>query len=295
MSPPKTSQDTDEHTSSQASQAGSTPSTLRVYRQTCLFGPAPAPASPSAQQASAKAPPTSDTSGPSGSSSLSSADLQSSLESRLQALLDGSGSTLYALTWKHWDMPSQPPICALRGRVRRTSDSGSGSEPSGWPTPAAQEFEVADVGRMLKRREECKKKGYNGNGFGLSLGMATAAYFWKMGAWPTPNTPNGGRGLPKDTVIQGSTATSKGRKVQLMTHHIAELAGWPTQAGPTRFTVDGRLLTGSSAEMASGGRLSPEHSRWLMGYPPGWASSAPTETPSSLKRRQRSSKRSSEE
>ena len=43
------------------------------------------------------------------------------------------GSPEYVLTWKHWDMESGPPICALRARGRRTSDSDC----SGWPTPKA--------------------------------------------------------------------------------------------------------------------------------------------------------------
>jgi hypothetical protein len=37
--------------------------------------------------------------------------------------------------------------------------------------------------------------------------------------WPTPNTPNGGRGIPKDTERVGGTLYSKGRKVQWMLHH----------------------------------------------------------------------------
>ncbi len=41
----------------------------------------------------------------------------------------------YELTWKEWDMPSGPPICALRASARRTSDSDC----SGWPTPCQQD------------------------------------------------------------------------------------------------------------------------------------------------------------
>lgn len=47
--------------------------------------------------------------------------------------MDVNGSPEYVLTWKHWDMPSGPPICALRGRPRRTSDKDF----SGWATPTA--------------------------------------------------------------------------------------------------------------------------------------------------------------
>jgi len=49
--------------------------------------------------------------------------------------MDVDGSPEYELTWKQWDMPSGPPICALRASARRTSDNGCG----GWPTPVAND------------------------------------------------------------------------------------------------------------------------------------------------------------
>lgn len=75
-------------------------------------------------------------SGRHGSSLSRSARLQSSLESRLRARLDVNGSLEYVLTWKHWNMPSQPPICALRASVRRMQGSGF----IGWPTPSARDY-----------------------------------------------------------------------------------------------------------------------------------------------------------
>jgi hypothetical protein len=38
-----------------------------------------------------------------------------------------------------------------------------------FPTLSAQEFGCKDVARMLERREECRAKRFNGNGFGLTL------------------------------------------------------------------------------------------------------------------------------
>ena len=61
--------------------------------------------------------------------------LQSSLESRLQARMAKSGSPLYALTWKRWDMPSGVPICALRASGHRTH----AKDFTGWPTTRAND------------------------------------------------------------------------------------------------------------------------------------------------------------
>ena len=94
------------------------------------YGLDPVRANRSARQAAETASKTTATSGPTGIPSLESAALQSSLESRLQALLASAGSTLFTLTWKRRDTPSGLQICALRASVPRTSDSACTS----WPT-----------------------------------------------------------------------------------------------------------------------------------------------------------------
>ena len=96
-------------------------------------GQAHARANRSRSQGKVKGQTTSATSGPLFAASSPSANLQRALESRLRQRLDGRGSPLYALTWKHWDMLSGPRICALRASVRRTS----GSDCGGWATPRA--------------------------------------------------------------------------------------------------------------------------------------------------------------
>ena len=53
-----------------------------------------------------------------------------------------------------------------------------------------------------------------------------------------------------------------------------QLDGQVQLVGPMRLTADGRLLTGSSAGMESGGQLNPAFSRWLMGYPKAWCEAA---------------------
>ena len=100
-----------------------------------LSGPEAAPASPLASPVKGSPNPTLATSGLSSPASSATASLQSSLENKLRAKLAAYGSPEYELTWKHWDMPSGPPILARRASARRTS----GNAYIGWPTPQAHD------------------------------------------------------------------------------------------------------------------------------------------------------------
>ena len=113
-------------------------------------GPGHVPASPSALPEAAKVQSMRATSGPLGSPSFASAALQSSLESRLRAKLGGTGSTLYRLTWRHWDMPSGRRICALRASAHRTSDSDC----SGWLSPTVAIATGGQTSRSGSRKNE---------------------------------------------------------------------------------------------------------------------------------------------
>lgn len=178
----------------------------------------------------------------------------------VRARLDVHGSPEYVLTWKSWGMPVGPPICALRASQRRTSGKGF----TGWPTPAANEYEQ-DPEKMLARRAELKEK-YGNNGFGLTLGMLVSG-------WPTTTTMDHieREGLRPSRTATGRTGGyKKGTQESLTTQAVNALRG--------------SISSSSNAETESTGvsRLNPLFSLWLMGFPgPEWASCAEPVTRSS--------------
>jgi hypothetical protein len=235
MSDPTNWLDLPSATSSPESAAGVTPSDWLDGPTINQSGQDHALANLSALQAKAQEQQTHDTSGLNSTGSSASAALQQSLENRLRAGLAGIGSPLFALTWKHWDMQSGPPICALRASGRRTSDSGSTS----WPTPVVNDSTGSQYSYS------------NGDHNRPVLKLPGAA---QLVAWATPTTRD-----HKGTGDLSQSMTRRDGKARNDTN------------GRLAFGV---MPTGSPAATAKPGQLNPAHSRWLMGYNPVWCDAA---------------------
>jgi hypothetical protein len=232
MSHRKTLTVTPSTTFSQASAAGLTHSGWLVGPTTDLSGQEAVLVSHSVPPARAKELTTLDTCGPLFGGSSHSEDLQRSLASRLRQQMDVDGSPEYDLTWKHWDMESGPPICALRASGRRISDNGCG----GWQTPT-----VEDAGRegSLKDYMAYVEKGQ-------TSGCRLRAQVHAAG-WPTPNTNERGPESRESKDNRGAGG------IDLQS--TAKLAGWVTPSSRDWKDTPGMSPTGTNPDGTERTRL----------------------------------------
>ena len=196
-----------------------------------------------------KAMPTNDTSGPLFTASSPSAGLQSSLESRLRARMGANGSQLFVLIWKPQDMPSGPPICALRASARRTSASAS----SGWPTPDTMTGPHGPRGVSGNPAHQSShdlsavaswatQTGMDGSRGSLpARGTDTGVPVSQMAVWATPAARDHRHANAKS--YQERSQSTKGE--QLNNQAVHSLAPWPTPQ-----TADINLSRGSEEYQA---------------------------------------------
>lgn len=299
-------------TSSQESASGHSHCVDQDGQTTDQYGPVLALANLSAKQAAEKGLLMSGTYGHTGSISSSSQNLITYLVSKLQAKTDLVGSTLYKLTWKLRDTPAGRSICALRASVPRISGKDSGLPVKGWPTPRSVEtgHSTGNPNRAFDKKSRIEDtvflagwptpRANEGTGAkippGRQGGMALKSMS-QLAGWPTPmaGTPaqNGnnaagnndssrktvalsGWGTPTANTPGGTPEQALKRKEKTTAgQSVTALAHQVQMIGPVRLTANGELLTGSTAEMESGGQLNPAHSRWLMGLPNEWDDCAP--------------------
>ena len=299
-------------TSSLESESGRTHFAEQVGQMIGRYGLAHVLASLSPRQAKAAGLMMSDISGPLGTTSSTSATLQSCLANRLRAKTASVGSTLFSLTWKFRVTPLGRQIYALRASALRTSDNGFGS----WPTATTRDWKDgheqavpinALLGRVAWLAGWPTTKVADGRGNPYEATENRRSELRKtvaLAGWPTPTKANAEGGQIANCSPTGRRPD--GSKATVSINQIAKLAGWPTttttqdsagsraygykgQAFMTltdaAFSADsGPALTGSPVATASGGQLNPSHSRWLMGIPPAWDECAPI-IPRRLKRK----------
>jgi hypothetical protein len=152
--------------------------------------------------------------------------------------------------------PSAPPISA--------------SDCSSWPTATANNYE-SDPEIFLPRRAALKAKGINGNGFGLTLGMAVLV----PPDWPTATAgdakSSGSRNLADSKAHDGVSLTDA---VKFGNSNTPRQGNWPTpQANDDKsgkgFDPTGRGHTPQLRHIVDG----VLNGRWvepLMGFPIGW-------------------------
>jgi hypothetical protein len=309
---PTTCEGSSNVTSSPASEDGATPCGSPDGQTIAPCGLEVVPVSRGAWREKAKVPTIRAIFGRRGSGSSQSAALQRSLESNLRASTACTGSILFTPTWKRRTTPSGRSILAARATARRTSGLACGS----WPTPRTSDGNGAGMHGSggMDLRTTARLAGWatpivndaTGSQYAYQGGDHSKPVLKLPGeaqsaGWPTP--------MREDSESTGMRPATEARPQSHTLTSAARLSGWhtpvvmdlrnshgdgsnprdlPRQAA---LVESGPTATGSTADPNHGirkavtGRLNPEHSRWLQGYPAAFSSCADTATASSPRSR----------
>jgi hypothetical protein len=263
-------------------------------------GPDPAPASHSPSQAPSAALPTNDTSGRSGESLSASARLQSSLESRLRARLNGSD--LCEVTWKPWNTPWGQCLSKPRARVRTISETDTGLWPTARASEAGPDFAKADrskTGMALPAvaalsnwptptardyRSESASDEFNEKRWAHPRGKPLSAM-----VWPTPTSLAPAKNGNNEAGNSAGLVAIRNHALATWVSPTAEdgrRGNKPPRPHDTGVPLSQQVVisNGSSAPTEKPGALNPEFVCWLMGYPPEWVNCAASEMPSTRAR-----------
>jgi DNA (cytosine-5)-methyltransferase 1 len=135
-----------------------------------------------------------------------------------------------------------------------------------WPTPDAQAMNLnADPVKHMERLERLKAKHNNGNGAGLTLGVAV-----KM--WPTVTAQDAKNdGGPSPKVRNSLPLNTLVKMLPTPRANDAEKRGAIDLTNP-------RNGLPSAVGQGAGGSLNPTWVEWLMGWPLGWTDCAVSAT-----------------
>ncbi len=240
-----TLKDTPSVISSQESEDGLSHLEWLLGMTTEPFGQEVALANLSAVQENVKEKKTSVTSGPPGLTLSASANLQLSLENKLQQLLPTAGGMMWPMTWKAKTTPVGRRYCQLAVSATRTKEIDSGL----WATPDCSD----------RRSANSKQQGLSNQ--------------VKASLWATPNcmdamTPRSAEALAR-AKLKGGCSNLKDQIHPSM---------WPTPksrdykdtGGPSELKRNSpsvaAICNGLAAQTENQGQLNPEFVCWLMGY-----------------------------